>query len=166
MKERTKEGGQSRSRRDRRIQGRVGDAYKVGRKYSEPTMCPECSAVFHEGRWTWGTPPNESKKQRCPACQRIRDKAPAGSLEIGGPFFEAHREEILNLARNEETLEKEEHPLNRIMGIEEKGKDLVITTTDVHLPSRIGKALQHSYQGGLAIHFGEEADFFRASWRR
>ena len=34
--------------------------------------------------------------------------------------------------------EKREHPLNRIMAIEREGDALVVKTTDIHLPRRIG----------------------------
>jgi hypothetical protein len=27
------------------------DAYQAKGKLPEPTVCPQCSAVFHEGRW-------------------------------------------------------------------------------------------------------------------
>lgn len=38
-----------------------------------------------------------------------------------------------------------EHPLSRIMGIERRPEGLVISTTDTHLPRRIGEALKHAY---------------------
>ena len=48
--------------------------------------------------------------------------------------------ELINLARNEEAAEKSEHPLNRIASIEQVDAGIVIKTTDIHLPRRIGEA--------------------------
>jgi hypothetical protein len=56
----------------------------------------------------------------------------------------------LSIWRNLEQAEKQEHPLNRIMTIEREEPDtLVITTTDVHLPRRIGTAIHHAFHGDL-----------------
>jgi len=31
----------------------VHDPYKTRLKLAEPTVCPKCGALFHEGRWRW-----------------------------------------------------------------------------------------------------------------
>lgn len=78
-----------------------------------------------------------------------------------------HEEEILNLARNVEQTEKQEHPLNRIMAIDKEAPDtLVITTTDIHLPQRIGTAIHHAFHGDLKLHFDEDDYFMRVDWTR
>lgn len=38
---------------DRRIVEHVHDPYKTRLKLAEPTVCPKCGALFHEGRWRW-----------------------------------------------------------------------------------------------------------------
>ena len=38
-------------RRDRLIHEHVHDPYKTRLQLPEPTVCPQCGAVFHEGRW-------------------------------------------------------------------------------------------------------------------
>jgi hypothetical protein len=75
-------------------------------------------------------------------------------------------EEIIKLARHQEEVEKAEHPLHRIMSIEEREDHLVITTTDIHLSRRIGQALHSAYKGSLDIHYDEEGYFIRARWTR
>ena len=35
------------------------DPYRAAAKPPEPTECPECHAVFNEGRWTWDDPPDQ-----------------------------------------------------------------------------------------------------------
>ena len=160
-------------RRDRRILGRaqddgVGDPYKLRRKLHEPTRCPACGAVYQEGRWQWmELPPAGAHEELCQACHRINDKFPAGIVTLKGPTVREHEEEIVNLARNLEQAEKQEHPLNRIMAIYKEEPDtLVITTTDVHLPRRIGTAVHHAFHGDLKLHFDEDDYFIRVNWVR
>ena len=158
-------------RRDRRILGRaqedsIGDPYKLRRKLHEPTRCPSCGAVYHEGRWQWmELPPAGAHEELCQACHRINDQYPAGIVTMKGITVQEHEEEIINLARNVEQAEKQEHPLNRIMAIDKKAPDtLVITTTDVHLPRRIGTAVHHAFHGDLKLHFDEDDYFMRVDW--
>ena len=75
-----------------------------------------------------------------------------------------HKDQIIGLARNEEAAEKGEHPLNRIISIEETDEGLVISTTDIHLPRRIGEALKRAFHGELAMHFDEAGYFVRVDW--
>jgi NMD protein affecting ribosome stability and mRNA decay len=152
--------------RHRTIQECEHDTYKLKGKLKEPAVCPQCGAVFHKGRWTWAPRPAQAHEAVCPACHRISDNYPKGMLTMNGPYFTAHREETLNLARNEEAREKKEHPLARIMVIEERPEGTVITTTDTHLPRCIGEALHHAYHGELALHYDEGEQFVRVHWTR
>ena len=68
--------------------------------------------------------------------------------------------------RNNESLEKQEHPLNRIMRIEERSDSIVITTTDIHIPHRIAEAIRDAYKGELEIRYDKEGYFARVEWRR
>ena len=68
--------------------------------------------------------------------------------------------------RRIEAAENKEHPMNRIIEIRETGDGLLLTTTDVHLPRRIGKAVQAAWKGSLDIHFDEGGYFTRIAWRR
>jgi len=75
-------------------------------------------------------------------------------------------QEIIELARNTEKAEREEHPLQRIMSVTEDGDALVITTTDVHLPRRIGHAIVDAYKGDLDTHYDRDGYFARIKWKR
>ena len=89
----------------------------------------------------------------------------AGILTLHADFPRRHENEILGLARNEEAAEKAEHPLNRIANIEWTDAGLVITTTDIHLPRRIGEAIKRAYRGTFDTHFDDAQYFLRADWR-
>jgi NMD protein affecting ribosome stability and mRNA decay len=152
--------------RHRTIQEYPHDTYKLKGKLKEPAVCPQCGAVFHKGRWTWAARPAGAQEAVCPACHRINDKYPKGMLTLKGPYFAANRAEILNLARNEEAREKQEHPLARLMAIEERPEGTVILTTDSHLPRRIGEALHHAHDGDLSFHYDVDEQFVRVHWTR
>lgn len=156
----------SKARRDRIIQEARHDTYKAKGKLRESTLCPQCGAIFHKGRWTWATKPPKVHEVLCPACERINDRYPAGWVTLKGAFLVQHREELLGLARNAEKLEKAEHPLSRIIEIEEVGNEFVISTTDTHLPQRIGEALRNAYEGRMTLHYAKGDQHIRVTWER
>ena len=154
-------------RMDRLIHERVHDPYKTKSKLPEPTVCPNCCAVFKEGRWQWADCwPIDAHRQVCQACHRTKDGYPAGIVTVNGSFAISHRGEILHLARHQEQQENREHPLHRIMGIEEKPNSIVIKTTDIHLPRAIGEALRHAYKGSLELRYTQESYFVDVKWSR
>jgi len=102
----------------------------------------------------------------CQACHRIADKYPAGELTIGGKFAKVHEQDIIGLIRNTEALEIKEHPLHRIMDIKIAANGVCVTTTDIHLPRRIGQALYNAYKGELDFKYDEEGYFIRVDWHR
>lgn len=154
------------SRNDGLFKERVHDAYKAKGKLHEPSACSQCGAVFHKGRWQWMEAPADAHRTICPACHRIHDDFPAGFVSLKGEFLSAHREEIMHLVRNHEKQEREQHPLNRIMGVEEKDGMTLVTTTDIHLARGIGDAIHNAYQGDLEYHYNPEQNLLRVSWMR
>lgn len=160
-------------RADRLIQEKVHDPYMDREKWPENTTCKVCGLVFMDGRWTW--PKEETiplalvtdiPKAVCPACQRTKDDFPAGTIELRGTFWRQHREEIMNLIRNEEEAEKKEHPLERIMKKEKQGDSFFIATTGIHIARRIGEALRRAYQGNLDMRYGDAEKSIRIVWTR
>jgi NMD protein affecting ribosome stability and mRNA decay len=144
----------------------MDDPYRHAAKPPEPTICPECKAVFSAGRWMWADAPDEANEQLCPACQRIQDRFPAGYVTIKGAFFADHRDEIVALIENHEKKEKAERPLQRIMAMDNTREGLEVTTTDSHLARGIGEALQDAYKGELKLRYSRDENLLRATWRR
>ncbi len=159
-------GGFRMLKREQLLQELVHDSYKAKRKLPEPTRCPECGAVFHKGRWTWGAAPAGAHELKCPACHRIHDKFPAGYVTLKGEFLREHRDQILNLLRNHEAKEKAEHPLERIMAIEDTAEGVLVTTTDTHLARDFAEALFDAWKGDLEFHYNKEENLLRATWSR
>lgn len=153
-------------RQDRLIRERIHDPYMTRLKLTDPAVCPQCGAVYEGDRWHWGRRPANADEQLCPACRRINDEYPAGEVVLGGGWLAEHKEEILNLARRQEELEKSEHALHRIMAIRDDDGQVVITTTDIHLPRRIGEALHRAYKGSFDFKYDEEGYFIRVRWER
>jgi hypothetical protein len=129
----------------------IHDPYQARLKLSSPTVCSECGALYADGRWQWPKRiPPDAATATCPACLRIRDQQPAGYVTIDAALAGPHGAAIVAQARNLETREKREHPLQRIMAIEGEDKAgaphgaLRITTTDTHLARGLGEALEHS----------------------
>lgn len=161
-------GGHRHDRHDRMFQEEIHDPYMSRRKLPEPTVCPQCHAAFMGGRWQWpATPPTPLHETACPACRRIHDRVPAGFLTLRGPFFAAHRSEILNLVRNTVSYEEAQHPLKRIMSTTDEDEGAVVVTfTDAHLSRGVGEAIKRAYDGELDIHFATESGVIRVTWSR
>ena len=142
------------------------DPYRASARPPEPTVCPECKAVFTEGRWAWEKKPPDAYQQLCPACQRIQDKFPAGYVTIKGEFFAKNRDEIVTLIHSHEKREKSQRPLQRLMGIDEKRDGVEITTTDSQLARGIAEALHSTYKGDLKLRYSRDENLLRATWKR
>jgi NMD protein affecting ribosome stability and mRNA decay len=153
-------------KREQLFQELVHDTYKSKKKLSEPTRCPDCGAVFHNGRWSWDPAPAGAHEERCPACHRTRDRFPAGYVALKGEFLASHRDEILQRVRSCEESEKSGHPLERLMAIEDAEGGLQVTTTGTHLARRIGDALHDAYKGELEYRYNKEENLLRVSWHR
>ena len=142
------------------------DPYKTPGKLPEPAVCPQCGAVFQHGRWQWAERPVDARDVVCQACHRTKDHYPAGIVTVANTLTPTERSELLRLVRHQETAEKAEHPLNRIIAIDEGPEAIAITTTDIHLPRRIGKAIQRAFHGQHTAHFDESEYFVRVNWTR
>jgi len=142
------------------------DPYQPRGKYAAPTHCAICGAVYERGSWRWGEAAPGSHAETCPACKRTQDRMPAGRLTLAGPYAALHKRELVQVARGQERMERAEHALHRIMTIDERADAVDITTTDVHLPRRIGEAVKRSHDGELTIDFGKDAYEIRVRWER
>ena len=74
----------------------------------------------------------------------------------------------MRMIRNTEEKEKAEHPLERIMSMEEIEDDhqTLISFTGIHLIKRTGEAIKHAYQGEFYFTYSEKDDVIRAHWER
>jgi len=170
MRNNTKPGSRQKRQQVRgnpHLQERSHDTYRSKAKLKGPVRCTECGATYVRGVWRWqAVVPPAPGKTVCPACQRTLDRYPAGELTLSGSFLAAHHQEIEGLIRNTAENESREHPLHRIMEFKRRKGTLVVTTTDVHLPHRIGHALKDAWGGALATHYDDQGYYARVTWER
>ena len=148
--------GPREDRPPRMVRPKNHDTYACRSKPAQSVVCDRCAVVYHGGRWYWGGPPRtDVRSGLCPACQRIRDRYPAGTIRVGRGIA-AHGEEIRGLIANVEQLEKAEHPLERVMDVEESEDGLVVTTTGIHLARRITSRLERRFHRNARIRYPAE----------
>ena len=148
------------------LQERVHDPYYSRVKLREATSCPQCGVRYRNGRWTMPASTAAAfRRQLCPACRRINDRYPAGELIIRRSSVGKDEKEIMTRIRNVEAAERAEHPLHRIIEIEEQAEDLIVTTTDIHLPHRIAHALTDAFGGSMSTHYDRGGHFARVVWQ-
>lgn len=156
-------------RKDRLAEQKRHDTYQHKRKWTSPSVCKNCGVLYKDGRWQWAETHEKVEETTCPACQRIKDDYPAGRVFLSGNFFNDHYEELMNMIRNEERLEKGEHPMERIMQIrkdpDNPGQTL-ITTTGIHMARRIGDKLYYAYEGDLDYHYEDDEKYMMVTWNR
>jgi len=163
-RQRPRGGSQRRGRPPQMTQPKHHDTYARKAKPENTRVCDQCGVVYHAGRWYWGEPPQADViGGLCPACERIRDRYPAGTIRLPEDFL-AQRDEVLNLIRNAEQAEKAEHPLERLMGVEDEGGGLVVTTTGIHLARAITSKLERRFHKEARIHYPEEQNLIQVSW--
>ena len=158
-----------RPRTARRIAGHaqqdhILDPYQRQQKLRDGTVCPQCGAVYRDGRWRWAARGQRADQELCSACRRINDKLPAGVVTLRGGVAREHKDEMIRLARHQGEAEHQEHPLNRIISIEEDAQGVVINTTDIHLPRRIGEAVKRAFHGEIENNFEKDGYFVRVTW--
>ena len=154
------------ARHEQRMMPLREDPYASTEKPEGPVACPRCRATFVRGHWTWQQAPRDAARHLCPACHRIEDNFPAGYVTIKGEFLAAHRDEILNLVMARAERARERHPLQRIIGMQDVSRGVLVTTTDGHLARGIGVALRDAFKGELDLSFSKEENLVRATWKR
>lgn len=149
------------------------DPYIDDESLEENSVCVSCGAVYLSGRWYMRDMVPESKisgevahRALCPACQKQRDRVPGGMIRIRGQFFWNHKDEIMNLIRNENAKAQAVNPLERIMSFEAVDGEVEITTTNEKLAQRIGRALHKAYSGDIEYKWSEDTKIARVYWHR
>ncbi|HBO85265.1 MAG: hypothetical protein A2073_04765 [Deltaproteobacteria bacterium GWC2_42_11] len=148
------------------------DSYLSKDDQHEMAMCKQCHAIYHNKRWSFDEKLYMKKRDHkktllvlCPACQKIRDKYAEGFVTLKGNYLKEHKQDILNLIKNEEEKAMGYNPLERIIEIKDRGSVVNITTTHEKLAQRLGKKVHKACQGRLEIKWTEDR-VTRVVWER
>lgn len=150
------------------------DPYKTEEQLPEASECRACGDIYMSGRW-YGPEQAPRKGARaehetntvvCPACRKLRDHVPSGVLRLTGQFVLTHRDEILNLIRNQSRKADSINPMERVMTMEARPEGIELTTTNEKLAQRIGKAMHKAYSGEIEYKWSEDNKLARVNWHR
>ncbi len=138
------------------------------------SVCEGCRAVYMNKRWYIGAELDEQVSQLsdtattvCPACLKIRDNFPGGIVTLKGDYVLEHKQDIMNLIRNEEERARGFNPLERVMSVRENGYgSIVVSTTNEKLAQRLGRAIKKAFHGEVAYHWSHDNKLVRVDWVR
>jgi NMD protein affecting ribosome stability and mRNA decay len=102
----------------------------------------------------------------CPACRKIASHDPHGIVTLRGDYWPQHREDILNLIRNEEARGMAANPLERIIDIREEEDALIIETTNEKLAQRLGRSIHNAHKGAVEYKWPDGNRLVRVEWER
>lgn len=139
---------------------------RTSQQGNKAVVCSGCGAVYQAGRWTWSARPADFCEMLCPACQRIRDRTPAGILTVRGECLNDHKDDVMKLIRNVVQTLGSQYPLKRIIDMEDDDTEAVFTFTDEQLAREIGDSLHFTFDGVLDYQYSAEESMLRVVWQR
>lgn len=147
------------------------DPYLPKHSHGKIAVCESCRAVYRNKRWYANGDVKQAEREGikvvCPACLKIRDNFPGGIVTLRGGYVLAHKQDIINLVRNEEERARGFNPLERVMSIKENGRgSLIISTTNEKLAQRLGRVLKRTFHGDVSYQWSHENKLVRVEWVR
>lgn len=148
------------------------DPYAMFKAPKGPAMCRTCKAVYANKRWyidggearklevSSGT-----QKLVCPACQKVKDDYPEGIVMLKWSDLREHEDEIRGLIANVEARAVSVNPLDRVMKIARRKKDLEVQTTNDRLAQRLVRALVRAYKGKADYKWAHRDMLARVTWQ-
>jgi hypothetical protein len=151
-----------------------GDITFPNGAHTDGAVCSHCGALYHNHHWALPAPKNGKAQKAssnghrvlCPACRKAEEKDPGGIVTLSGDFLAQHRDDILNLIRNEEKKAMGVNPVERILQIEEANGHMIVQTTNEKLAQRLGRAIQKACHGEVEYKWSDDTKLVRVEWRR
>lgn len=148
------------------------DPYAMRKAPKGPAICRKCQAIYANKRWHIDAAEARrlassklTQKLVCPACQKIKDGYPEGIVTLQWSALREHEPEIRGLIGNVEGRALSVNPLQRVMKIVRRGKDLEVQTTNDRLAQRIGRDLVRAYKGTVICHWAHRDMLARVTWQ-
>ncbi|MGV3721332.1 MAG: BCAM0308 family protein [Actinomycetota bacterium] len=149
------------------------DPLSTRQHYADDTVCTGCGAVARSQRWTLDAPRAEmllatgaSEQALCPACLKSEERLPGGILTLRGDYWPRHRDDILNLIRNQEEEARQDNPLERILSLREENGSVIVETTNEKLAQKIGRSIAKAHHGHIEYQWGDGNRLVRVNWER
>jgi hypothetical protein len=152
----------------------TSDMYLPRGASQKVSLCEGCHSVYRNKRWYADQVLYETMKKKpdtletiCPACLKIRDNFPGGILTLKGGYVSSHKQELLNLIRNEEERARGFNPLERVMSVNENGfGSMIVSTTNEKLAQRLGRAIKKAFHGEVSYNWSHDNKLVRVDWER
>ena len=144
-------------------------------------MCERCEAVYYEGCWhTAPELPAVLKEKKltskmlgfCTECKWVMEGGAGvgsgfeGEVTLDGIRDKEEKKEILRTVRNFSRKASERDPEDQIIGIDDRGERIVITTSENQMAVGIGKAVDQAFKGGkLSIIWSDDDLPVRVYWK-
>ncbi len=148
------------------------DPYVMFKAPKGPAMCRTCKAIYTNKRWYVDrdearklADASTTHKLLCPACQKIRDDYPEGVVTMKWSGLKDHEAEIRGLIANVEARAVSVNPLDQVMKIARRKKDLEVQTTNDRLAQRLGRALVRAYKGTADYKWAHRDMMVRVTWQ-
>jgi len=147
------------------------DPYAMLKAPKGPAICRKCLAIYADKRWHFDevqaakmAASPRTQKLVCPACQKIKDDYPEGTVTLKWSHLQDYEAELRGLIANVEKRAVSVNPLDRVMKIVKRKKDLEVQTTNDRLAQRLGRALVRSYKGKAAYMWAHRDMMLRVTW--
>lgn len=131
------------------------DPYRDHGKHVGKLACTQCHVVYEAGRWHWADVPAAAVPTLCPACRRVRDRYAAHVLKLDNVPRNEQRE-VLGVLHDVAEVEREEHPLERLMLVRHDGNSIEAATTGVHIARRLLANVLRRYRQRVQVRHGNE----------
>ena len=148
------------------------DPYAMVKAPKGPAICRKCRAIYANKRWYVSNDKarklaeaSTTQKLLCPACQKIRDDYPEGLVTLKWSDLREHEDEIRGLIANVEARAVSVNPLDRVMKVARRKKDLEVQTTNDRLAQRLGRALVRAYKGTADYKWAHRDMMVRVTWQ-
>lgn len=138
------------------------DPYADVHKSPGVVVCTACHAIHERGTWKWGEAPTSATSALCPACRRISDRCPAHVLRLEGVPMD-QRSELVAMVHRVSDEESREHPLERLMSLDDTADRIEIRTTGVQLPRRLRASIARAFRQRFASKFS--TDHSAMTWK-
>ncbi|MDH5666417.1 MAG: BCAM0308 family protein [Nitrospira sp.] len=147
------------------------DPYAMRKAPKVPAICRKCLAIYADKRWHFDNAQASklaasprTQKLVCPACQKIKEDYPEGIVTLKWSHLKDYDAELRGLIANVEKRAVSVNPLDRVMKIVKRKKDLEVQTTKDRLAQRLGRALVRSYKGKAAYMWAHRDMMLRVTW--